>query len=122
MCDPLLNHKSELTILKHILPIFVVLITVSGVHAYAQVEVKQSVTTNYNGQNTGIKTESKAPASICLGLPNECDLSSELKLPQGETIQVTEQSGAVMIEYCKDKQSHTYVLDDNESIQKVSKE
>ncbi|MDP9287312.1 MAG: hypothetical protein M3P08_03855 [Thermoproteota archaeon] len=57
-----------------------------------------------------IKTESKAPANICLGLPSACD--SELKLPQGETIKVTEQPGAVMIEYGKDKQCHTYRLAD----------
>ena len=46
--------------------------------------------------------------NICQGLPNASDLSSELKLPQGETIKVTEQPGAVMIEYCKDKQCRTY--------------
>jgi len=89
--------------------------------ASAQVAVKQSVTTNDNGQKTRIKTDSKAPANICQGLPNACDLSSELKLPQGETIKVTEQPGAVMFEYCKDKQRHTYVLDDHGTIQKVSK-
>jgi hypothetical protein len=120
MYNPSLKHKGEL----EMTPIFflVGMLAMSLVlRANAQVEVKQSVTTNDNGQKTSINTDSKAPANICQGLPNACDLSSELKLPQGETIKVTEQPGAVVFAYCKGKQCHTYVPDDHGTIQKVSK-
>ncbi|MDP9289917.1 MAG: hypothetical protein M3P08_17215 [Thermoproteota archaeon] len=118
--------------LKHtlVLPIFLVLVTVSGVHAYAQVEVKQSVTTNDSGQNTSIKTETKAPANICLGMPSACDhinclglmdcstASLYMKLLQG-TLNVTQKPGALLIHHCNEK-CHTYRPADNGTIQKVS--
>ena len=110
----------------------------------AQVEVKQSVTTNYNGQKTSIKTDSKAPANICLGLPSACDLPSgaicqgsrdfctsgfyapaeetKLRVIQGGgTVDITNKPGEFSILYCDDNLvCHTYKLVKN-IIQKVSK-
>gem|GEM_PF-3397803 len=143
MCNPLLKHKGKL----EMTPIFflVGMLAMSLVlTANAQVEVKQSVTTNYNGQKTSIKTDSKAPANICLGLPSACDLPSgaicqgsrdfctsgfyapaeetKLRVIQGGgTVDITNKPGEFSILYCDDNLvCHTYKLVKN-IIQKVSK-
>jgi hypothetical protein len=95
-----------------LLPIFLVLITLSGT-AYAQVEVKQSVTTDTNGQSTSINS------SNCLGLPSASDRYS-IDLPlHGGKVNLTETPGAVTIHYCKEK-CHTYRIADNGTIRKVN--
>lgn len=139
----MLKHKGKL----EMTPIFflVGMLAMSLVlTANAQVEVKQSVTTNYNGQKTSIKTDSKAPANICLGLPSACDLPSgaicqgsrdfctsgfyapaeetKLRVIQGGgTVDITNKPGEFSILYCDDNLvCHTYKLVKN-IIQKVSK-
>jgi hypothetical protein len=81
------------------LPILLVLVTLGGIQAYAQVKVKQSLTTNDNRHKTSIKSEtnSNAPSSICLGLVESCDSNLVyMKLIQG-TLNVTQTKGAFMI-------------------------
>jgi hypothetical protein len=55
--------------LKHSLPIFLVLVSVSSLHAYAQsqVEITQSTTTNNNGHKTSIKTDTHCTSEGCNG-------------------------------------------------------
>jgi hypothetical protein len=80
-------------------------------YIFGQVEVKQSVTTNTNGQKTSLH-------ETCNGWPKNCTSSYFVQL-NGTTIELNHEHQAHFIHYCKQK-CHTYRIADNGTIRKVN--
>jgi hypothetical protein len=122
---PLLHRKGELNMkateqqekdFKEVVTVVIVVIALILILVYVwplvfgQVEKKQSVTKNDNGQHTGIN-------EVYNGTPKSCDSLVSMKL-LGDTRTVTEEQGTVMIHYRK-ATCHTYGLADNWTVTEV---